>query len=236
MYVGLKLRQCFLGIAAGIGLVYEDMGVKMDARGHVGSFSVIGQRLRSAIAPAASHARARRIGKRGAVAMEFALLAMPLFLFFLGIFEVTYDLFVQEELDSAVEHAARSVQVGNQVGTNGETGGNFAKADVCPALTGGLSCSNLTVAVSPISTTPTANYYNTPAPTFTQGAGNCVDTGVGGQMMILAAWYDGPTFLGTLIPGFALIGINGTLAHRTYASAGFVDEYFAGGQSVGKTC
>jgi hypothetical protein len=55
-------------------------------------------------------------------------------------------------------------------------------------------------------------------------------------MMVLKAWYDGPTFVGLLVPSFTKTW-NGTIVHETSATAGFVNEYFQGaGQSQGSAC
>jgi Flp pilus assembly protein TadG len=177
-----------------------------------------------------------RGARRGAVALEFAILAVPFLIMLLGVMEVSYDLYVQEELDTAVERASRSVQVGNVQGYAGESEAAFAAAAVCPALTGGLSCSALTVAVTPVPAGAGNNYFNQPPPSFQQGSQGCINTGTPGQLMWLVAWYDGPTFLGTLVPGFATKGSNGGLVHRTYASTGFVNEYFGGGEGGGGGC
>jgi hypothetical protein len=54
--------------------------------------------------------------------------------------------------------------------------------------------------------------------------------------MVLKLWYDGPTFLGLLVPSFTKTWNNQTV-HETAAVAGFVNEYFTGsGQSAGTAC
>jgi Flp pilus assembly protein TadG len=178
-----------------------------------------------------------RRGDRSAVSMELGIIAIPFFVMFLGVMEVAYDLFVQAALDNAVETAARSVQVGAATGTASETSSAFVTASVCPNLGALLDCALLTVAVAPI---PSGyNYYSLPVQDqLTQaqasnGTGIC--TGTAGQMMVLKAWYDGPTFLGLLVPSFTTT-YNSHIVHVTTASAGFVDEYFSGGQSAGGAC
>jgi Flp pilus assembly protein TadG len=204
----------------------------------------------------ASKVRARRgLGRRGHVALEFAAAAIPLMVLLLGTMEVGYDLYVQEALDNAVETAARSVQVGSDTGTNNENSGTFAKAAVCPALRALLNCSQIVVAVEPL---PSSNnlqydYYTAPAQgsntghyvlslgsqggsSGAAGSSGCINTGTAGQMMLITAWYIGPTFVGGLIPAFATNAFNNHLQHITSASAGFVNEQFSGGQSQGAGC
>jgi Flp pilus assembly protein TadG len=175
--------------------------------------------------------------RSGAVALEFAILAVPFLIMFMGVLEIGYDFFVQEALDAAVETTARGVQVGSTQGTAKETSANLVAA-VCPNLSGLLNCNQLTVAVGPVAAGASNNYYNaSPAFTYAYASGaGYVCTGVGGQLMLLAAWYNGPSFLGVLVPGFAIGDGNGGLIHRSYAQAGFVNEYFSGGQTSGNGC
>jgi len=174
--------------------------------------------------------------RRAAVMLEFAIVASVFLIFVFGIFEVAYDLYVKVALDAAVETAARSVQTGTVVGTSGETSATLAAAAVCPALSGLLQCARVTVAVEPI---PSGyNYYTNPTPltySSASASGGAVCTGVGGQMMLLTAWYTGPSFVGELIPSFSET-INGASIHMTSSSAGFVNEYFSGGQTSGTGC
>ena len=174
--------------------------------------------------------------RRGVVALEFALTLFPLLALLLGVMEVGYDLYVQSALDYAVDVAARSVQTGAIKGSNGESSAQFATAAVCAQLLTLMTCNNLIVGVAPI---PKGYDYYTAPPVVTlakavSSAGN-ICTGTGGQLILLQAWYLGPTFLGNLIPNFATT-YNGELVHFTTASAGFVNEYFSGGQTTGSGC
>jgi hypothetical protein len=58
-----------------------------------------------------------------------------------------------------------------------------------------------------------------------------VNTGCAAQMMLLRAYYISPSFLGMLVPKWSIPWPTpvGPRVHVTYASAGFVNEYFAGG-------
>jgi Flp pilus assembly protein TadG len=181
-------------------------------------------------------ARTLRADRRAAAAVEFAVVALLFVTMVFGIIEVAYDLFVQAALDAAVQTAARSVQTGSVQGTSGETSATFAAAAVCPALSGLLPCSLLTVGVEAI---PSGyNFYSNPTPLHYSGASStsgAICTGVGGAMMLLTAWYTGPTFVGLLVPSFSTV-INGSRVHLTSSSVGFVNEYFSGGQTTGTGC
>ena len=117
-------------------------------------------RVRSCGRTQAGVSRWLRRGERSAVAVELGIIAIPFFMTFLGIMEMSYDLYVQAALNNAVEVAARSVQVGSQTGNSGENSNTFIAAAVCPNLGGLLDCSLLTVGVAPI---PTGfNYFSLP--------------------------------------------------------------------------
>ncbi len=187
--------------------------------------------------------------RRCVVSVEFAILAVPFFAMMLGLMEMGYDLYTQAVLDTVVAQAARQIQVGNVVGYAGETSAELAKLLICPNLHGWLVCQNITVGVEPLPTVSATSsvqqdYYTArdvityTAASGTTATGGQITTGCGGQMMLLAAWYNGPTFVGRLIPLFGtVVNINGASqrVHVTYATAGFVNEYFSGGQGTCST-
>ena len=105
-----------------------------------------------------------------------AIIAVPFFAMLLGLMDAGYDLFVQAELDTAVNLAARGVQVGSVTGVKGETSAQLAAAAVCPNLMGLLNCKLLTVGVIHVPT----DYYQDQNPlTFTSASstGGSVCTG-----------------------------------------------------------
>jgi Flp pilus assembly protein TadG len=174
--------------------------------------------------------------RSGAVTLEFAMVALPFLVLLLGVMEVGYDLFVDAALDYAVSVAARSVQIGSVQGTSGETSATLAAAAVCPSVAGLLSCSNVIVAVAPLTTG--SDYYSgsgTISWSSATSSSGVVCTGTSGQMMMMTAWYAGPTFLGSLIPAFATT-YNGNTVHLSSASAGFINQSFTGGQTTGSGC
>jgi Flp pilus assembly protein TadG len=175
-------------------------------------------------------------GRRGVAALEFAIAAPVFATLMLGVMEIGFDLFVQGTLDAAVKQAARSVQTGTVQGSSGESSAQFAAAAVCPVLSGWLTCSQVVVGVAPVPSGST--YYGNPATltlTLAAAASGAICTGVGGQMMLIQAWYLGPTIVGALIPSLATT-YNGSLFHVTSVSAGFLNEYFVGGQTSGNGC
>ncbi len=177
--------------------------------------------------------------RHGSVSLEVAILAIPLFTLTLGTMEVAYDFFVQSALNNAVEMAARSVQVGTAAGAGtGAAVTAWVAASVCPALGGMLACSQLYVSISAIPSGTGQNYNtyiaaNPPSVAAMTSSNNSVCTGAAAQVMILRAYYLSPTFVGLLVPAWSQVSpVNSSVrVHVTYASAGFVNEYFTGGQS-----
>ncbi len=186
--------------------------------------------------------RARHLGPRAAVSLEFAILATAFLILAFGAMELGYDFFVQAALDNAVNLSARGIQVGRDANVGGSgSGANFVRNAVCPNLGTLLDCNLLYVAVTPINTNNYYDYFINNPPSLntitgsgtTNGSGDPVNTGAGCQPMVVEAYYVGPTFLGTLVPGFSTQWIphdrtNAVLTHVTYSAAGFVNENFGG--------
>ena len=183
------------------------------------------------------------LGRRGSVALEFSIVATTFVMLTLGAMELGYDLYVQEALDNAVETAARNVQVGKDNGSS-LTAAQFVKQQVCPALRAVLPCSQLIVAVTQLPalgssqydywTAPPGagdvyNHFYTPLANANNGGG-VLCTGKAAQLMLVQAWFIGPTFVGLLVPAFSIV-FNGQRQHITTSSAGFVNEGFSGGQT-----
>jgi Flp pilus assembly protein TadG len=173
--------------------------------------------------------------RRCVTSLELAICASAFMAMMLGLFEMGYDLFVQAALDTAVEAAARNIQV-ETTGQTGETSAQLAANSVCPNLQGLLNCNLLTVGVEPIPTgqdysnTQNLITYAAAQGTTTNGVttGGEVNTGTSGQLMLIVAWYAAPSFVGTLIPGWnAIVPFYGSTrrAHLTMSSAGFVNEF-----------
>jgi Flp pilus assembly protein TadG len=185
------------------------------------------------------HIRAIGTQRRGTAAVEFAILAVPFFVLVLGTMEIGYDFFVQITLTHAVNVAARSVQVGAiQANASGTAESQWVVSAVCPALGSLLNCGQLYVSVTAIPSGTGQNYYtyisaNPPSLAAMTSSSNAACTGAAGQMMLLQAYYLSPTFIGMLIPSWSQpspVPPNPRV-HVTYASAGFVNEFFTGGES-----
>ncbi len=169
--------------------------------------------------------------RRGAVTLEFAILAIPFFMWILFIFELGYDLFTQEALDAALQSAVRQIQTGNAQGV--KTGNDFIKSYLCPAARGLLECPKMSISVSTLDATE-LDYSYTPMPIiplngtsiipFNDATGGAFCNAMPKQLVLVQALYIGPSFMAGLLPGVFSATYNGAWAHPTLSTAGFVVE------------
>jgi Flp pilus assembly protein TadG len=187
-----------------------------------------------------------RRNRRGAVALEFAILAVPFFLWILFIFEMSYDLFTQEALDFAVHAAVRQIQTGSAQSLT--SGAAFIGKDICGAAKNLLECNHIWLKLSAITTPdyspPTANgavpqngstlnlsdYTNLAGAKVGGGGTTAPPTPycVAGpkQPILVSVVYLGPSFIGGLLPGVLSAQFGDTTVHATLSTAGFVTEPF----------
>jgi hypothetical protein len=186
--------------------------------------------------------------------LEFAILAIPFFTWLLFIFELSYDLFVQEALDYAVHGAVRQIQTGNATSTNNVTNAaQFFSTYLCNATRGLLECPHIWLRVAAVQTGSGGTGVPDFAPPTTTGGPpvhggtldlsqytNSADAHTGGgqnvrqpyctaspsQAILVSAVYLGPSFVGSLLPGVMSVTYNRTFVHPTFSSAGFVTEAF----------
>ncbi len=90
--------------------------------------------------------------EKGAVAVEFALLALPFFAIIFAILETSLVFFAGQILDSAVQDASRKVRTG-QAQTAAEVWeGEDFRAAVCDGLYSMFDCTKLGISVEVVST------------------------------------------------------------------------------------
>jgi hypothetical protein len=95
--------------------------------------------------------------RRGAAALEFAICG-PIFLLLLFfVFEISYDLFLQECLNSALAFSARQMQIGTTQESAASGGNSFISAYLCPDAFGFLNCKNLYLRVEVINSSFTTD-------------------------------------------------------------------------------
>ena len=154
----------------------------------------------------------RRLGlmfkraKSGATALEFAIIAAPLFALLIAIFETGLVFVAQQYLQTATTQTARLIMTG-QAQDQGLTAAQF-KQDVCnnaPAL---FTCSGLYVNVQTFSTFAgvTTTTPLTSKKVFDPTKMN-FSAGVAGDIELVQVYYQWPVFIGPL--GFNLSNMSG---------------------------
>jgi Flp pilus assembly protein TadG len=167
-----------------------------------------------------------RRNRRGATTLEFAVVAFPFTIFLVFLLEIGYDFFAQVALNYGVQTAARQIQIGAAQGAN--TAAIFQTQYLCPALSGLLPCTSVTVNIYPI----VSDYYTSTAVMLpTNPAGN-LDTsgftycpGKPNQLMLVEAIYTSPSLVSAVIPSMATSTAGG-LVRITLSSTAFINENF----------
>jgi Flp pilus assembly protein TadG len=167
--------------------------------------------------------------RRGTTAVEFAILAVPFWLFVLFIFELGLDFYVQLALDYAVQQGARRLQTGAVSAAASVAA--FKTDCFCPPVAAFLNCNQITVTAYALGTN---DYYLN-----AQGGGGFVPT-TGGALntsswtfspgapsgaMFLQAVYTSVSVVGQLLPGLSMTS-GSNQVHVTTSSAGFVNESY----------
>jgi Flp pilus assembly protein TadG len=130
--------------------------------------------------------------RSGASALEFALLAIPTIFTLLAILEVAIMYFATFELESATAHGARLIRTGQAQDQNFDAG-RF-HTEVCKHITAPLTCGGLKLDVRHYSSFGGAG-SNLTNPL--DGKGNLksnfsYDPGVGGDVVVVRAFYEWP--------------------------------------------
>jgi Flp pilus assembly protein TadG len=148
----------------------------------------------------AAMARARGFGRdrRGATAVEFALIALPFFALIFAIIETALCFFAGQALETALMNASRAIRTG-QAQSGSVSAADF-KTSVCSYLTYMFNCSsNLYINVQTFSsfssitlTTPVDANGNLATTGYTYDAGS------GGEIVVIRAYYEWPVFVNRL--------------------------------------
>jgi Flp pilus assembly protein TadG len=131
---------------------------------------------------------------RAASAIEFALVALPLFAILLAALQTAIVLMAEQELETAAEQAGRLVMTGQVTNVSGQTGyltqAQFT-TKVCSYLVALFNCSNLMVNMQTASSFANAS---TSAPSYATLQQNTwsYQTGSVGQVVVLQVMYEWP--------------------------------------------
>ncbi len=132
--------------------------------------------------------------KRATSAVEFAMLALPLFAIILAALQTALVLMAEQELDTAAEQAGRLVMTSQVTSVSGQSGyltqAQFT-TKVCSYLVALFNCSNLMVNMQTASSFASAS---TSAPSYTTLQQNSwtYQTGSVGQVVVLQVMYEWP--------------------------------------------
>jgi Flp pilus assembly protein TadG len=181
--------------------------------------------------------------RKGAVALEFAILATCFFILVLGVCEVAFDLFLQEVNDLALQEAARSIETGNSQSSTSEA--SFIQNYVCNSTAGHLLvCGNFHIRTQTFQMTNSSG-----AATGTDFSSASLSTGTlpmsghvlnlssydgtgsfcnaaPGSLTLISAIYVGPTFLAALLPWVFSETYNGAPVHAVLSQVGVASENF----------
>ena len=163
-----------------------------------------------------------RRSESGATVVEFSLVALPFFALLFAIIETSLLFFADQALDTAVSSTARLVRTG-QAQEDGMTAAQF-KTAVCGQMVGLLDCSKLKVDIRKY-----ADFDSISLDTPVDDDGNLevtenYQTGHGGDIVVVRAYYEWPTFVPGLGNNLADMP-NGT--HLLVATAAFRNEPFS---------
>lgn len=127
----------------------------------------------------------------GSYAVEFGLIALPLFVMIIAMIEIGVVFLAQHEIETATEKAARLLLT-DQAQQANMTQSQFATT-VCGYLPALITCSNLMIDVASVSAFDAAN---TSAPTLTYNAqgkvSNTWNYNAGGSILVLRVMYQFP--------------------------------------------
>jgi hypothetical protein len=184
-----------------------------------------------------------RLGAQGATALEFAILAIPYFLLVLGVCEVSFDLFLQEATDLALQEATRSIEVGLSQGSATEA--SFVQNYVCKSTAGSLLiCGNFHIKVQTIAVSNGPNgVSSTDFSNASSNNGSLPMSGhtldlssydgatsfcnaPAGSLILVSAIYVGPSFLSGLLPFVYNETYNGKPVHAVLSQVGIASENF----------
>lgn len=140
--------------------------------------------------------------KRGAAAIEFALVAAPLVAFLMAIAETGVVFFAQQSLETAAQGTAREILVGNV--QNAKLSQSAFKTLACTKIPAFMSCGNLLIDVRKVNSYATAD-LSAPTVTYsgsTPSSNGKYDYGAPGDIVLVRLSYPYPTVTGPL--GFDL--------------------------------
>lgn len=143
--------------------------------------------------------------RRGATAVEFALVSIPFMALLFAILETCLVFFAQEVLQTATTEASRLIMTG-QAQTNNMTASQYQQA-VCGYAAAIFTCSGIYVNVQTFSSFSSMTQLNPLQNGNFNSSTMNFSAGQPGDIVLVQVFYQWPVFLGPL--GFNLSNMNG---------------------------
>jgi Flp pilus assembly protein TadG len=153
--------------------------------------------------------------RRGATAVEFALVCAPFTIFLLAVMLTGLQFYLQQALDFATQSAVRQVQLGHI--SLGYTEADFVNKVFCPIFGSFQACDNLYIDLRPVS-----DYEQLGKPGVADAPGSASTTGLvfcpgtAGQLMYAHVIYLAPSLAGTLF-GDEPAGYSAIISNAAFA-------------------
>lgn len=174
--------------------------------------------------------------RAGSTIVEFALIALPLFMLILGVLEIGWGNFVQSRLDAAVQQASRQVMTGfaqkQKVNGNPMNAQQFRDMILCPKLPSFVKCADVYVNVATVDEKTAApfdqfvnNTKNGLVPPDLSGQKNSYQLGEGKNYVVLQAAYPLPA-LTSVLRSSKTTTYNGKPVRLLLSTATFKNEPF----------
>ena len=172
--------------------------------------------------------------RRGAAAVEFALVSSALLLTIVFIMMLGLVLYLGQALDRATALASRQIMIG-AVQKAGLGQSAFRTSILCPALPAAMNCNDVIVNVKNLAKMPVANLYyslingtqtGVAIPTLSN-AGASFDPGIQGDYIYVQIVYPMtflPSFMSSIVGASA--SYNGTPAYLAVSTATFRNEQY----------
>ena len=174
--------------------------------------------------------------KRGATAVEFAIIALPFLVLLFGIIELGMVFLVSVTLQNGTDNASRKLRTGQFQTSGANTKADF-KALVCNNMSWlQTACaSNLTVDVQTFATFNNLSATGQVNPTTFNPAATCWSSGRPGDIVLVRTFYKWEIF--TPLLNAALVNMGGGTGKRLISAAtSFRNEPWSSQSPVGAAC
>jgi Flp pilus assembly protein TadG len=183
---------------------------------------------------------------RGVAAIEFAMIALPLFIMIGGIMEMALVFLISISVEDAASAMARQIKIGTYVAPGSSSSSSVAdfKADLCAdiQLVPLATCEQqIQVDVRPLST---VNFTSSATSPISSGVFNtsalCFYSGSGGTPVVMTVYYVWPLLTPFLLNGLENVSSYGGNTNGRWAAVSatevFVNEQTGASNTTGTAC